>query len=313
MTTTFTAWLQQQLDERGWSQNQLGREVGLTGAAVSRIMTGTRQPGLKTCVRLAQTLNADLLDLLNLAGIGDDAASTPTPTAPANELFIDWLREQMATCGWSQNQMARAIGINHSTLSTIFSGKRRPGIETYIKIAQALGVDITEVLARAGYELPGTNVAESTVSAAPQPPALPQNDDQEPLSPAPATDSFATWLKAEMEQRRWDDRQLARATGVGRGYVQRLLVGVTPSAYYCQELAIAFSLPVEDIVQRAGHSSAPAGHTVTVDSIVRYLERLPRADQEDASRYVANLYSRREAKRARAQAPKAAEKLSQEQ
>ncbi len=300
MTTTFTAWLQQQLDERGWSQNQLAREIGFTSAGISRIMTGTRQPGIKTCVRLAQALNADLLDLLNLAGIGDDAASTPTPTTPANELFIDWLREQMATRGWSQNQMARAIGITHGGLSTIFSGKRRPGIETYIKIAQALGVNITEVLARAGYELP----AESTGSAAIQPPVLPQNADQEPLPPLPATDAFATWLKAEMEQRRWDDRQLARATGVGRGYVQRLLVGVTPSAYYCQELATAFSLPVEDIVQRAGHSSAPAGHTVTVATIVRYLERLPQADQEDASRYVANLYSRREAKRARAQAPK---------
>lgn len=304
MTTTFTAWLQQQLDERGWSQNQLARELGFTSAGISRIMTGTRQPGIKTCVRLAQTLNVDLLDLLNLAGIGDDAASTPTPTTPANDLFIDWLREQMATRGWSQNQMAREIGVNHGTLSTIFNGKRRPGIETYLKIAQALGVDITEVLARAGYELPGTGVAESTGSAAIQPPELPQNADQEPLLPAPVADAFATWLKAEMEQRRWDDRQLARATGVGRGYVQRLLVGALPSAHYCQELAIAFSLPVDDIAQRAGHSSAPAGHTVTVDAIVRYLERLPQADQDAVSRYVANLYSQREAKRARAQAPK---------
>ena len=303
--TVFTEWLQQQLDERGWSQNHLAREAGLTSAGISRIMTGARQPGLKTCVRLAQTLNVALQDLLDLARDVDAAADSgllrPSASAP---LFIEWVREQMAARGWSQNQTAREIGLSHGSLSAILNGKRRPGIETYIRMAAAFKVGIAEVLAHAGYELPGTSITTSAVSAAPQLLTLPQNDDHEPLPAAPATDSFATWLKAEMEQRRWDDRQLARATGVGRSYVQRLLIGVMPSAHYCQELAIAFSLPVEDIVQRAGHSSEPAGHTVTVDAIVRYLERLPQADQDAVSRYVANLYSQREAKRARAQAPK---------
>jgi len=300
--TTFTTWLQQQLAARGWSQNQLAREAGLTGAGISRIMTGACKPGLTTCTRLAKALNADPLELLNLTGALDAAPSTK-PDAPASEpLFVDWLRQQMTLRNWSQNQFAREIGVNHGTLSTIFNGKRRPGIETYLKIAQALGESLTEVLTRAGYNLPTGNTTSGAIPT-PQPPALPQTDDPEPLPPAPATDSFAAWLKAAMEQRRWDDRQLARSTGVGQGYVQRLLAGALPSAHYCQELAIAFSLPVEDILQRAGHSSAPAGHTVTVATIVRYLERLPQVDQEAAARYVSSLYSQREAKRARAAAP----------
>jgi XRE family transcriptional regulator, fatty acid utilization regulator len=57
---------------------------------------------------------------------------------------IKELREQ---AGMTQEQLGEALGITHSAVSLIESGKRGLNVKTADKIAHALGVTLNELLA----------------------------------------------------------------------------------------------------------------------------------------------------------------------
>lgn len=50
-------------DERGWSQEQLAHEAGLTTSAYNRIESGSSAPGWSTVRRLAEALGVSMADL----------------------------------------------------------------------------------------------------------------------------------------------------------------------------------------------------------------------------------------------------------
>jgi transcriptional regulator with XRE-family HTH domain len=49
--------------ERGWSQEQLAHEAGLTASAYNRIESGSAAPGWSTVRRLTEALGVTLADL----------------------------------------------------------------------------------------------------------------------------------------------------------------------------------------------------------------------------------------------------------
>jgi transcriptional regulator with XRE-family HTH domain len=53
----FTAWLEQELEERGWGYNQFGRLAGIAPGGVSQVMTGRQNPGLDFCLKVAKALD----------------------------------------------------------------------------------------------------------------------------------------------------------------------------------------------------------------------------------------------------------------
>jgi transcriptional regulator with XRE-family HTH domain len=64
------------------------------------------------------------------------------------------LREFRIARGLSQSQLARAIGVDHSTISRFEGGERRPRRLTVLKLARALELDRAarlRLLASAGY------------------------------------------------------------------------------------------------------------------------------------------------------------------
>lgn len=65
----FSKWLQNRLDELGWTQADLARKSGLTTAAISRIMTEDRSIGLKSCTAIARALNIPIEDIMIAAGL----------------------------------------------------------------------------------------------------------------------------------------------------------------------------------------------------------------------------------------------------
>lgn len=65
----FSTWLQEQLNERGWDQADLVRRSGVSQSQVSRIMTGTRNPGPETSKAIARALRLPPEDVLRQAGI----------------------------------------------------------------------------------------------------------------------------------------------------------------------------------------------------------------------------------------------------
>lgn len=51
-----TEALQEALNERGWTQNELARQLETSSAVVSRWLTGQRRPELEMAVRLQRLL-----------------------------------------------------------------------------------------------------------------------------------------------------------------------------------------------------------------------------------------------------------------
>ena len=53
--------------------------------------------------------------------------------------------------GWSHYKLAEKTGIPRPTITAIANDKRRPTAEYFIRLAEAFGIDVTELFVAAGY------------------------------------------------------------------------------------------------------------------------------------------------------------------
>jgi len=73
-STDFATRLAVLLDERGMTQLELAARVGVTRAAMSRYVSGEREPRLVTLVRIAEELGVHVGELVPSAADPVDAA-----------------------------------------------------------------------------------------------------------------------------------------------------------------------------------------------------------------------------------------------
>ncbi|MHB9133540.1 MAG: helix-turn-helix domain-containing protein [Armatimonadota bacterium] len=73
----FTAWLQEQLDRRGWDQAELARRSRITNAHISRIMSGENQAGPEASLKIARALHLPPEDVFRHAGLLPRSKATP--------------------------------------------------------------------------------------------------------------------------------------------------------------------------------------------------------------------------------------------
>ena len=62
-------WVNAQLSERGWGNNELARRAELSSGGMSRVLAGHRNPGLEFCTGVARAFGADPVYVLRLAGL----------------------------------------------------------------------------------------------------------------------------------------------------------------------------------------------------------------------------------------------------
>lgn len=60
--------------------------------------------------------------------------------------IMDSVREICVSQGISQNALAKAAGISNSTMSSLMTGKTSPYVHTLLKICNALGVRLEDVV-----------------------------------------------------------------------------------------------------------------------------------------------------------------------
>ncbi|MBI1176399.1 helix-turn-helix domain-containing protein [bacterium] len=60
------------------------------------------------------------------------------------------LREEREKRGFSMNGVAQRAGLSHSIVSLVERDLRNPTLDTLLRIAEAIGVDLGEVIIRAG-------------------------------------------------------------------------------------------------------------------------------------------------------------------
>lgn len=69
MNDEFTTWLNRELKMRGWSHRQLGEKAKVSGAAISAVISGVRNPGWDLIAAIAVPLGKPPLELFRLAGL----------------------------------------------------------------------------------------------------------------------------------------------------------------------------------------------------------------------------------------------------
>ena len=92
---TFSDWLNQNLNERGWSQSEAARRSGLSASAIQQVVGGITRPGPRLCRGLARAFGVApeevfrLADLLPPPARADQRAeyrARPRPGSPAADL-----------------------------------------------------------------------------------------------------------------------------------------------------------------------------------------------------------------------------------
>lgn len=71
----------------------------------------------------------------------------PEPT------FGEWLQDELDKRGWSRPRLARYIDLSPGAVTSWIRGDRRPSEHACKQIAAAFGIDVSEVMDRAGHEI----------------------------------------------------------------------------------------------------------------------------------------------------------------
>lgn len=69
MEVDLIDWLNRELRERGWSQRELARRAGVSGATISQVLSMQQRPTWEFCASVARALRVPVDDLFVLAGL----------------------------------------------------------------------------------------------------------------------------------------------------------------------------------------------------------------------------------------------------
>lgn len=84
-TTSFTSWLQGELKTRDWTISQFARRSRISDAHLSRLLAGTRKPGVEALSAIAQALDLPLTVVYRYAGL------LPIANGDQSNLEQEWL------------------------------------------------------------------------------------------------------------------------------------------------------------------------------------------------------------------------------
>lgn len=71
----FQTWLQEQLNERNFTANQLAKKAGISHSVFVRVREGKLPKG-ETCIKIANALNVDPLEVLRAASLLPQVSET---------------------------------------------------------------------------------------------------------------------------------------------------------------------------------------------------------------------------------------------
>jgi len=99
--------------------------------------------------------------------------------------------------------------------------------------------------------------------------------------------TFSHWLVAEMEARKLNQSDLARAVRVNQAAISRLVSGkAQPSPDTLNALARVFELPPIVVFRAAGLLPPDPDVDEEIEQIIHEVEKLPKADQEEVLAFI---------------------------
>lgn len=74
---SFIAWLDDELEERGWSDLQLAKRAGISHPVLSKARSGNQAIGWEACVKIARALDLPPTLVLEKAGLLPESTADP--------------------------------------------------------------------------------------------------------------------------------------------------------------------------------------------------------------------------------------------
>ncbi len=107
--------------------------------------------------------------------------------------------------------------------------------------------------------------------------------------------AFGAWLKAELEERQWAARTLARNAGISQPNLSRIINGERAAGLeVCKQIAAGFELPVEQVLRAAGHlPSLEESYERQIALIQDVAKSLSAEELDDLAAYALLVFRRR--------------------
>jgi len=107
------------------------------------------------------------------------------------------------------------------------------------------------------------------------------------------TIDFQQWLQHEIDERQWNQSDLARHSGLSTGHISRLILGRrNPGKETCRSIARAFRVPIDIVLREAG--ILPISYSPKDgDSFYQRIMELPGDMREQVEDYMDFLQSRK--------------------
>ncbi|MEV2908343.1 helix-turn-helix domain-containing protein [Paenibacillus larvae] len=122
--------------QKKMTQNELAQKSYMSRTYLSDIERGRQNPSLNTLISIAKVLNIDIKLLFN-----EDHHTEIKEKSIGNNIRL--YREQKKI---TQTKLAKKSGISSSHLSMIESDLKKPSIDTLNAIANALNIDVTQIM-----------------------------------------------------------------------------------------------------------------------------------------------------------------------
>lgn len=83
-----------------------------------------------------------------------------------DDRLIEWVNQKMGERGWGPSQLAKEAGVNQSNVSKALNGKRKSGLDFWVKLADAFGPgEAYNMLVAAGVLLPAESAGDDLCRA----------------------------------------------------------------------------------------------------------------------------------------------------
>ncbi len=89
MENDLASWLDNELEERGWSIREMARRAGVSHTAIASALNRKGRPSTDLCVAIADTLGVSAIEVVQRAGI---LPPDPPETAAWRRLNEMWTR-----------------------------------------------------------------------------------------------------------------------------------------------------------------------------------------------------------------------------
>lgn len=93
--------------------------------------------------------------------------------------------------------------------------------------------------------------------------------------------AFVDWLNKRLNDRHWNQSELARVSGLSRGSISHVVNGTRkPGVDFCTAIAEAFKIDAEEVLRAAGLLKDEKKEFERIEKLARRISRLPEEDQE---------------------------------